>query len=332
MNSNDVFYPDMFQSSTERREIPQTYMWAVAFPMHYIFDRKLFLTHATATQLIMSVETGIPVVMVERVGNKLSVKTADDPERGSETGWTEVSGSENAKYLVQKLSKLRTAKGRKITINAVIKGKITEANQIVLLATGHPPLQFARVMHPCVSPSANNIPIEAQQWALLLAYGKRKMVEVPSDIKMLLDRAFTAHDTKDDKFREFEAKVKDFFDIDKWVVMYLHNYGIILGKINAAPLMQYAIEKSRTDLGKVLKQEHFDIRIPFKLYKSFNDIPDFEIRRQALAAFVLAKNNRADTVECIDSEKLIPIGSIIQAPIGAISWRYYQGYLMMVDA
>jgi len=332
MNANDVFYPTLFLSSSERLQAIRNPLWALALSAHYVFEGKLFLIHAEPSVYTMGNADGLPVAKFVTHGASTTVYKVDDPEVGARSSVTDLAKSDNIKYLIQRLSKQRTKKGRKLTINQEINGKIRETESLMRAALSSVPSTFATQLHPYMAPEMNSLNIQAQEWAMLVAYGKRQMVEVPTDMRLIMDKVFSVYDTRDDKLREFEAQAKDFFEMSKWVAIEQGEYGVIVGKINTSRFVNMAVSKAKSDASVEVKPEHIDIQSPFRLYRSFDSINDPSIRREVLAAMMLAKNNRDTNVSHRDKEQLIPATGVLQRQIGAIAWAYFNASLIMVDA
>jgi hypothetical protein len=332
MNMNDVFYPTLFLSSGERQQIVKNPLWALAMAAHYVFEGKLFLIHAEPSVYTMGNADGLPVVKFIGAAGTTYIQTVADPEIGSESSVTLVAESQNDKYLIQRLSKKATKKGRKLTINQLINGKIRETDGLMCRTMTDVPGLFSRQLHPYMAPEMNSLNIRAQEWAMLVAYGKRQMVEVPTDMRLIMDKVFSVYDTRDDRLREFETQAKDFFEMSKWVALYQGAYGVIVGKVNTSRFVNLALTKAKSDMTMEVRPEHIDIQVPFKLYRTFDSINDPSVRREVLASLVLAKSNRDYNVAHRDDEKFIPANAVLQRQIGAISWQYYRASLIMVDA
>lgn len=132
--------------------------------------------------------------------------------------------------------------------------------------------------------------------------GEVTLVEMPSNLRSMFDSMYKEFSDKRDRFREALKTASDFVQGDKWVLVNKVNGGVILGAIGQQPML--AAVEHYTNAGFLPTTDNFnycDITLPFKWYKSLQDIPA-DIYRELEYSLVMLKTHRG-------SSELIPTGT-----------------------
>ena len=159
----------------------------------------------------------------------------------------------------------------------------------------------------CSSPKfdATKVSETTQTYMARLFAGEISLAEVPIAIRNEFDQSFKAYSNKRDKFGEAIQKGKDFVDGEKWVYIPGVNGGVVLGAISPEPMLAALDRYTKGDSLPDLAHGDYKIveTIPFKWYKSFENIPD-EYRRGLEYSLVMLKTHRG-------SDKILPDAEII---------------------
>lgn len=340
MSVESVFYPGVFERP-DRVAFIATPLWPLAMGTHYNTDGKLFVTAVEPHNggCVMSDAQGFPILRIRLSGNVYKFTLLDAPGyswfgRGGSGygGVTCIADSPNSRYLLMRLRDTKTGK-RKKTMRQQIMAHLEHTSDVFSTFV-HDQLQaFTHKLHPILSSSEYEISLKAQEWALLLAYGHKTMVEVPSDIKPVLDRASKMHIEKHTRLDAFVQEATDFLDREKWVVCHMPLYGFLAAKIHGRELVSYCKERAKTTY---VKRAAIQFVEPLRYYASLEAMPE-TTRREILAAMALAKANRPEGAieHYTDADKLFPnmtVSSYVQERVGAVYYKTGYANWCMVDA
>lgn len=341
MSVESVFYPGVIERP-DRTAFIASALWPLAMGTHYNMDGKLFVTAIEPhnSGCLMSDAQGFPVLRIRVSGGVYKFTILDVPgyswfTRTGATGYgsvTCIADSPNSRYLLMRLRDTKTGK-RKKTMRQQIMAHLEHTSDVFPNIV-HDQLQaLTSKLHPHRSNSEYEISLAAQEWALLLAYGHKTMVEVPSDIKPMLDRASKMHIEKHTRFDTFVQEATDFLDREKWVVCHMPLYGFLAAKIHGKELVSYCKERTKNVYAKRAPIQFIE---PLRYYASLEAMPE-TTRREILAAMALAKANRPEGAieHYTDADKLFPnmtASSYVQERVGAVYQKTGYAHWCMVDA
>ena len=340
MSVHSVFYPGVF-TDKEIADFMKSPLWSLAAGAHFNLDGKLFLTQVGIDRCVMADVNGFPILRIRSATGSANFQFHVNNQPRTHVMFSDslcVADSPNKRYLISRLADKRSGQ-RKPTMREAIMSVITSMDtsgyRVVLKEMVE---ALGDKLHPVIPDTAYEINRKAQEWALLLAYGHKQMVEVPSDVRPMLDKACQMHLEKHTRFDTFIAAATEFLDRDKWVVTYVPSYGYLCGKYNGKELVSfcktYAVERW---LATFSATKHMTCVEQPRFYRDTASMPE-SIRRELLAALSLAKTNRSEGLvkSYVDPDKLIPDNGdtklLLQERIGALSLREVNLTWVMVDA
>ena len=135
--------------------------------------------------------------------------------------------------------------------------------------------------------------------------GEVALAEMSSDVRTNFEEVYGKYLEKRGKFSEVIQKGKDFVDGEKWVYIPGVNGGVVLGAISPEPMLAALDRYTKGDPLPDLAHGDYKMveTIPFKWYKSFENIPD-EYRRGLEYSLVMLKTHQG-------SQKMLPEPEII---------------------
>jgi len=129
--------------------------------------------------------------------------------------------------------------------------------------------------------------------------GETTLLEMPSHLRTLFDGMYKEYTDNRTKFKQAISTATEFVQGNKWVLVTNVNDGCILGGISPQPMIA-AVEMylSGGKLPDIDSFNYCDANVPFKWYKSLQDIPA-DIYRELEYSLVMLKTHR-------NSSDLIP--------------------------
>lgn len=129
--------------------------------------------------------------------------------------------------------------------------------------------------------------------------GEATLLEMPGHLRTLFDGLYKEYTDNRTKFRQAISTATEFVQGNKWVLVTNVNDGYILGGISPQPMIA-AVEMylSGGRLPNVDSFNYCDTNVPFKWYKSLQDVPA-DIYRELEYSLVMLKTHR-------NSSDLIP--------------------------
>ena len=329
MSMSNVFYPGVFNPE-QQNAITRSELWPLIAGIHFNSNGNLYLTkigggsNAYSPDAIMADRQGFPILYLGMICQNYYVFTITLPtECRTEVNIIE---STNSRYV---LSRLR---GK---MSSAIKNRLNYAEQTVLPdALDDATRLFVKTKLKVSNPniSMDSLNREAQEWALKVIYGKVALIEVPNEIRLMLDNGYKNYSGFDNSLAELETELREMFATDKWLMTYIEGYGYIAGKLRCDGLVSIAMEGAKNSWFPMWQDFQRHIVEPMRLYTTLDNMPD-SLGRELKASLIMAKDGRGSDVKSRDPAKLIPAASGVQERIGAMSWRSQTDtYWIMVDA
>lgn len=339
MSVESVFYPGAISDQTAA-SFMKSPLWSMALGTHNNLEGKLFVVQIGPSEdvCVMCDVHGFPILRIKLQSNKFKFILNSNPRSSGFFGdHTVLADSPNRRYLLSRLGD--TTKGkRKLTMREAIMNMVRLMNDVGYRIIIKEMLSaFTSKLHPALANSAYEINLEAQEWALLVAYGRKQLVEVPSSIKSMLDKAHAMHAEKHTRLDTFLATANDFLDREKWIATHVPSYGYLCAKIHGKELVSFCKAQTKYMFGNNFHDKYMNFVEQPRYYRDASCMPELT-RRELMAALAMAKANRPEGVvrSYLDPDKLIPdIGQetfLLQERVGALASK--EGHLtwVMVDA
>jgi hypothetical protein len=327
---NTVFYPNTFDGR-EQADIMRSPIWTVVSGAHYNLGGNLFLSQYTPNNATMCTTSGIPIlnIMMTSGGMYRVLLNTRQHEFGIQGNpyITTIADTKNARYLVGKLGDLTPAKRvNKKSVREAIVSETAWANDMLIERVIRPITRvYTERVRPHMTAAAFSLDHEAQEWVLLVAFGHRQMLEVPSRIKPLLERAFRFYTERHDNLNDFTRDADEMFGVPKWLATWYPNYGLVAGKYDCKALASFSRAYSETGNSNPVPWNQSTVKPiePMRYYRNINAMPE-HLRTELTAALVLTRTNRPEPAKtCADPLGLFPYNenSFVQDRIGSIQWR-----------
>lgn len=336
MSVYSVFYPNSF-SEYDMKEFMRNPLWDMALGAHFNLDGKLFIAQTMPDRVTMSDRYGFPVLQIMHRHGHYRFTVLNDPKFFYMSNATVLADSSNKRYLLARLADKKSGV-RKKTMRESIMNVIRNIEERAGYADILKPMfnRYTIKLHPTLSSSDYEIDLKAQEWALLLAYGHKTLVEVPSDVRPILDLAVTRHREKHTRYDAFVAEATDFFSRDKWVATYIAGYGYICAKIDCRELVSFCKTRAKTSFVD-LQPDKIKFVAQSCHYANSADMPD-PVRRELFAALSMAKTNLPEGMikSYVDPDKLMPDSGneqfVLQDRVGAMMYKEGSTTWVMVEA
>lgn len=327
---NTIFYPNAFDER-QQAEIVRSPLWSVISGAHYNLEGKVFLSHFSPMNAIMCTESGVPLLLINHTqgGMYRVLLNTRQHEYGVNNNpyITVLAETKNARYLVGKFGDITLAKRQnKKTLRQSIMEEISWSRDMLVERVVR---SMARVyterVRPYMSPDAFDLNREAQQWALLVAFGHKQMLEVPSNIKPVMERSYRFYTERNDNLENLTRDADEVFGVPKWLATWYPHYGLVCGKYDCKSLASFSRQYSETGntYGIDWTQKTVKPIEPMRYYRDINQMPE-HLRTELTAALVLTRTNRPEPAKsCCDPLGLFPWNenSFVQDRIGSIQWR-----------
>jgi len=167
----------------------------------------------------------------------------------------------------------------------------------------------------------------AEQVSALISRGLRNGGAIGSEIRITLNL------DKHKKALTCAEDIKQMFGNDKWVLLSDMNHGaVIVGAVSRQPLADAVNIFMKTgELPVIHKFKYIDAVVPFKRYKSFNDI-DEDIRRDIEMQLTMLKLHTKSDGPLVPTSDSMQHGEHVYTDLGAMtSGSYMTSPLIIVD-
>ena len=263
-------------------------------------------------------------------GSKFRICTYESPD-GPLRQSTHLGTSEKAMYLVNRLFDSSNSAGatfdRALSITANYTNHI--ANNMGRLVTTK-----IREKNPVSYMPMSDINNEAINWLLKRYHGEVSEADIPSKVRDLINKAYNSVNAADNNQVSNVAKLREFFDCEKWMFNYRENIGYFLG---AGHFKQTFNNYSHIDSVYSINEDTdgCNVTMPIEYYRTFNDIPE-DIRKSLLASVAMTKmylEGGSTKINYCDPERLIPSSTMCMVDANSCvdTVRGYGAYWMLVD-